>query len=249
MLSALRLTTSAAAALAALLLALLLAPSARAGGATYCVTCTNPDQTYLCHVTGEGSRQNDAFKLYCVVRTAKEGNHASCSASGKVENCNGLAKVYSYDGPSLPSEVAQNPRVKKLMDRVARDNEAFAKPKGYAPKTMAELTGRAVSASRQRWRSAFGSAPAPQQSVAPDGPTATPQATTQSRAPLPLAHTPAAPVETASLPPETASPPRESRSRVRQAAQNAGSAVGDFARTSYRCFRSLFRNCSGDAND
>ena len=65
--------------------------------------------------------------------------------------------------------------------------------------------------------------------------------------PLPL--TPAAPVETASLPPETASPPRESRSRVRQAAQNAGSAVGDFARTSYRCFRSLFRNCSGDAND
>jgi len=48
-------------------------PSA-AGEAAYCITCTGPDQTYLCRVTGEGSSQNDVFKLYCIVRTpSREG--------------------------------------------------------------------------------------------------------------------------------------------------------------------------------
>ena len=52
-----------------------LAPAA-AEGASYCVTCTGPDQTYVCNVTGEGTRRTDALKLYCIVRTAKEGGHA-----------------------------------------------------------------------------------------------------------------------------------------------------------------------------
>ncbi len=55
-------------------------PSALAGEASYCVTCTNPDQTYVCRVTAGGSKPSDALKLYCVIRTAKEGHHASCSA-------------------------------------------------------------------------------------------------------------------------------------------------------------------------
>jgi len=51
-----------------------------AGEASYCVTCQGPDQTYLCRVTGDEISQSDAVKLYCVVRTAKEGGHASCGA-------------------------------------------------------------------------------------------------------------------------------------------------------------------------
>ena len=51
------------------------AGSAQADEAAYCVTCTGPDQTYRCRVTGEGSKPSDALKLYCVIRTAKEGHH------------------------------------------------------------------------------------------------------------------------------------------------------------------------------
>src|SRR5262245_52652235 len=59
--------------------------------ATYCVTCKNPDQTYRCRVSAGGAKPNDALKLYCVIRTAKEGNHASCSAVSGA-NCNGNEK-------------------------------------------------------------------------------------------------------------------------------------------------------------
>jgi hypothetical protein len=197
-------------------------PAAHAGEANFCVTCTGPDQTYLCQVTGEGSSQNDALKLYCVIRTAKEGHHASCSATSKVEGCNGAVKAYSYDGPSLPNQVAQDPRVKKTMEHAERDQAA--KPKGDEPKTLVELTGRAMGASRRRWHETFGSTP--QQSPVSD------------------VNSPASPLRTASLPPLSDGPP-SSTSRVKRAAQSASVAVGSAARTTYRCFRSLFLNCSG----
>ncbi|MGH6792312.1 MAG: hypothetical protein ACRECF_06200, partial [Methyloceanibacter sp.] len=134
---------------------LVLTAPALAKDATYCVTCKNPDQVYSCQVTGVGSRANDAVKLYCIIRTAKEGNHASCSAERGAKGCQGLAKVYNYDGPAIPPEVASDPRVQGLVDRIARDQDAFDKPKeGKGPKTMFELGGRAVSASRQGLRNA-----------------------------------------------------------------------------------------------
>ena len=53
---------------------------AGADQASYCVTCKNPDQTYVCRVNAGGSKASDALKLYCVIRTAKEGHHTSCAA-------------------------------------------------------------------------------------------------------------------------------------------------------------------------
>ena len=38
------------------------APLALADDASYCVTCTNPDQTYVCRVTAGGSKPSDALK-------------------------------------------------------------------------------------------------------------------------------------------------------------------------------------------
>ena len=49
---------------------------ASAGEASYCLTCTSPDQTYLCRVTGADARQDEVSKLYCIVRTTKKGGHA-----------------------------------------------------------------------------------------------------------------------------------------------------------------------------
>src|SRR3989337_2673835 len=65
-------------------------PSAPGGEGRYCVRCTNPDQTYICRVTAGGSKPSDALKLYCVIRTAKEGHHASCSAERNSPACNGV---------------------------------------------------------------------------------------------------------------------------------------------------------------
>ena len=44
------------------------------GEAAYCLSCTGPDQTYLCRVTGENGRQNEVSKFYCVVRTKKKAS-------------------------------------------------------------------------------------------------------------------------------------------------------------------------------
>jgi len=166
--------------------------------ATYCVTCTGPDQTYLCRVDAGGAKASDALKLYCVIRTAKEGGHASCSAVHG-SSCNGIEKVYSYDGP-LPDDIASG--VKKFQKKIERENKTFEKP--GETDTLVGLTGRAVRNARDRLGGSSQPAdqPLPQEAQAP---------------------APPAPQET----------------------QAAESKPG-FARRSYRCMMSLFRNCSGE---
>lgn len=120
----------------------------QASVAEYCVTCKNPDTTYRCRLQGSGVSQSDAFKLYCVVRTTKEGNHASCAAK-RDPNCAGTLKVYSYDGPALPGNVTGDPRLRQLNERVEQQNRAFEDNRGDRPNSLFELGGRAYDASRR----------------------------------------------------------------------------------------------------
>lgn len=221
-----------------------LAPAALAADASYCITCKNPDQTYRCRVTSEAPTAADALKLYCIIRTAQDGKHSSCSADRKPNGCGGEEKVYAFDGAALSSQVASDPRVRNVIEEVQRRQQPFAEPKGNAPKTMFELGGRAVSASRQGWQNArsriSGSSadtepapvpraapsPAPQAAPLPQSEPATTQATVQS-----------APQAAA------ANSAPESESRMKR----ASAAVGGFARKSYRCMRSFFRSCSDEA--
>lgn len=122
--------------------------TARAGSAEYCVTCKNPNASYRCRLEGSGITQSDAFKLYCVVRTTKEGNHASCAAK-KDPNCAGVVKVYNYDGPTLPPKVTDDARVRQLNERVERENRAFEDKRGEQPKSLFEMGGRAYDASKR----------------------------------------------------------------------------------------------------
>jgi hypothetical protein len=193
-------------------------PSARADEASYCVTCTGPDQVYRCKVTGEGSKASDAMKLYCVIRTAKEGHHASCSAENATPACGGIEKIYSYNGPVIPDDIAQDPRVQNLMKRVAKNNQAFEKPKGEAPQTMVELTGRAFSASRQGLRNARSALTGSHEGAQPLP--VSPQATDGTQA-------------------DMASNPKPNRM------QRASAAMGSLARRSYRCLKSFFLHCGG----
>jgi len=180
--------------------------------ATYCITCTGPDQTYLCRVDAGGAKPSDALKLYCVIRTAKEGRHASCSAVHG-SSCNGIEKVYSYDGP-LPEDLASDPRVQKLQKKLKQENKTFEKP--GETDTLVGLTGRAVRNARDRLGGS--SAPDPQ--------------------PLPQKPLPQS---------ETQAPSQNAQAAVPQA--EAAESEPGFARRSYRCMMSLFRNCSGEDAD
>lgn len=205
--------------LAALLIAAWAAEPALSADASYCVTCKNPDQTYLCRVNAGGSKPSDALKLYCVIRTAKEGHHASCSAV-RSASCNGVEKIYSYDGP-LPEDIASDARLKSVREKIEQQQKAFEKPKSDGPDTLVELTGRA----RDRLRNARGAL------SGSDEPAAQPL----PEEPLPSGETPAplsADASTAAVP--------------GSADANAGERPG-LARRSYRCVVSLFRNCGGEA--
>jgi hypothetical protein len=215
-------------------------PGADAGDAAYCVTCKNPDQTYLCRVTGEEISRNDAVKLYCVERTAKEGGHTSCGARDASAGCNGVEKTYSYDGPAIPEGLAEDPRVKKFMRHVKKEQKAFDNDDR---KSLVEVTGQAVSASRRGWRNmraSIGGREAPEQSPAPSNPPPAGLTSQDPLPPLPGESSPVVPlsaaeppnVPSAAMPPPENAAPRESKSRVRSIARNT-----------YRCVRSLFRKC------
>jgi hypothetical protein len=150
---------------------------ASAGEAAYCLSCTGPDQTYLCSVTGEAARQNDVFKLYCIARTARKGRHASCAAIGSPENCHGKKRTFKYDGPSIPAALAENSRVKRFISEAEEDYRST--PEVSEATVPSDLPDKKAKSSR--W-SMF-------------------------------------------------------------------SAMGSFARSSYRCLRSLFRNCSRSAQE
>lgn len=190
-----------------------LATAAYAASVDFCVTCKDPDASYRCRVQGSGATQSDALKLYCVVRTAKEGGHASCSAKKAGTACTGLVKVYQYDGPALPSSVPSEQRLRSLNDHVERENRAFDEKKGEQPKSLIELGGRAYDASKRGLKNAGsaiglgGGDPAPK-----------PQAVPNPQAALPP--TPAA---------QPAPPPQK-----------------NFARKSFDCMMSLFRDCGGE---
>ncbi len=215
--------------------------STEAGEAAYCVTCKGPDQTYLCRVNGETISRNDAVKLYCVERTAKDGGHASCGARDASDGCNGVEKTYSYNGPDIPEGLAEDPRVKKLMDRVQKEQKAFDKDDR---KSLVEVTGQAVSASRRgirNMRASIAGRDEPQQT----GPVASPPAAAYAaREPLPelpggaapalplsAAEDPSAP--SVAMPPAESAAPPERKSRVKSIA---------------RCVRSFFRRCGSDAD-
>src|SRR6185312_9864421 len=97
-------------------------PLARAEPSSYCVTCKNPDQSYVCRVHAGGLKAGDALKLYCIIRIAKEGHHASCAAESNSSTCQGVEKVYSYDG-AIPSDIASDPRVKHYVNKMKRDQQ------------------------------------------------------------------------------------------------------------------------------
>jgi hypothetical protein len=216
---------------------------ARASETAFCVTCKGPDETYVCKVNTDVRGQADALKLYCVVRTAKEGGHASCAARDDVAGCNGVTKTYSFDVPDLPASLAADPRVKKFNDYVAREQKKFRQD----DKPSQSLVGVSRRGIRNLRASLGGDeepkpSPPPEQGSLQQEPVE--ELPGEAAPPLPLSASPE-PSVSAGLPAGTEAPPPEKTSRVRRGAQS----VGSFTRKSYRCMRSLFRHCGSDESE
>ena len=189
-------------------------PVAQAGNVEYCVTCKNPNASYRCRLQGSGVSQSDAFKLYCVVKTTKDGDHASCSAKKK-PGCKGVVKVYNYDGPGLP---AKDPRLRQLNERLERDNQAFEDKRGDQPNSLIELGGRAYDASKRGLQGAGAAI-----GLGGDASTS-PQARPTQATPSPRA---------APSPPAARSPSAKAEPPPQK----------NFAHRSWDCMASLFREC------
>lgn len=223
--------------------------TAHAAETTYCVTCENPNENYACTVASKGPLPADAVQVYCVMRTAKKGGHASCAARpGAPNTCPGTAMRYEYEGPA-PQDVLggidANPKVQKLRKRMEQEQKSFARQKkkeDSAPGSVVEVIGN----SRERLRQARSRLQGESE------PAADPTVTygTQPQAPQPNAHVPwATPAESGGMPQQAAAPgemhyaPAQTQSAerpgmARRAAQGAGNAA--------RCMWSLFRNCGSD---
>lgn len=122
---------------------------AHAGETTFCVTCTEPAQTYTCTVkTPEADPGARALRLYCIVRTAKEGSHKACGVRlSSASTCKGTPKTFTYKGPAIPS--ALQSRAEKFLKKAEPKADAAEDGDDDKPDTLVKMTTRAVKSSRK----------------------------------------------------------------------------------------------------
>ena len=188
--------------------------AAHAETAEFCVSCTGPEQTYLCAIeSGSAVRNASSLRLYCVVNTARERGHQSCTARKEAaDSCDGPRLDYVYSGDDLPlfrsPDAATGP-----SDAAAKSADdggsSSAEQKSGEAETMVDLTGKAITSSKKRLRKA--------------GETVGEVTSKTGEVVRGAART--------------------TGSSVRRAVKNAGKAVSKAARTTYDCVRSLFGKC------
>lgn len=131
--------------LAAVVLCLL--PSAgQAAETSFCVTCSAPQKTYVCNVrTPTSNPGNKALQLYCMVKTAKDGGHRSCSATRKpTTQCKGTVKNYTFDASGKLPGVRSAVRQYQGRPQIAKPQPPAMPAEPKKPKTLFGMTSDAV---------------------------------------------------------------------------------------------------------
>lgn len=132
------------------------------GESGYCVSCSGPDQTYLCEVTSETVNPSDqAAKLFCVIQLAKIYGHSACSVKSQSgAACPGVRQTLSYTGQAdegfaggtrdgaAPQSAEGNP----LPPDAPPGAQEAEKPK--EPGTLVDLTKQAVEQSGEQLKKA-----------------------------------------------------------------------------------------------
>ena len=190
----------------------------------YCVTCKEPDQTYVCQVdTPHANPSDKGLQLYCIIRTSKDGGHRSCAVqSNSADGCTGPVKTYSFQAPVI------TPELRSTVDRLRKPNEKKADEqtlppqKGGEPETLIDLTGRAVRASRKGLSNTG-------QAVSGATSSTTGKVGKAARG--------------------VGKGVTNAAGKVGSATKKTGSAVGSAAKTAYDCLKSLFKECGSKKAD
>lgn len=202
----------------AFILALLLPGGAEAEPRQYCVSCTGPDQTYLCSVDTPGSNPSDkGLQLYCIIRTSKDGGHRSCAVGATpLSACVGPVKAYTFHAPAIPEQVKE--AVSRFRDRTGDSpTEESSQPrKGGEPETLIDLTNRAVGASKEGLKNTG-------QAVGGAASATTGKVGQAARG--------------------VGKGVAKTAGKVGSATKKTGGAVGSAAKTAWDCMKSLFRDC------
>lgn len=135
----------------------------------YCVSCNNPDKTYLCKIASDkDSTRNPAEKLNCAVNIAKDYHHESCAVKAShLGVCKSMMLSYGntsdsniytlrrnrennqsiFPQPEGENEVTQPdrytaPEHRQTPNRTTQDNEE--------PKTLVDLTNKVIKDTGER---------------------------------------------------------------------------------------------------
>ena len=196
------------------------AGGARAEPRQYCVTCDTPDQTYLCQIeTPHANPSDKGLQLFCIIRISKDGGHNSCAVANRdAAQCAGAIRTYTFEAPAIPPQLRDAvQRYRKAKDKDKdKPDETLPPQKRGEPKTLIEVTGRAVNASRKGIKktgaTVSGAASATTGKVGKVAIGAGKGVTKAAR-------------------------------KVGSATKKTGSAVGSAAKTAYNCLRSWFKKC------
>ncbi len=116
------------------------------GQQDYCITCSNPDETYICRITSKGG-QSQGKQFLCIMNIAKDNGHDSCSATAQLGACSGVLVQYEVspqDQPQRPVDAATaGPIEAPQADQTAGE-----------PKTLVEFTKQATKATSKGLKSA-----------------------------------------------------------------------------------------------
>lgn len=190
----------------------------------YCVMCKEPDQTYLCQVDTPHTNPSDkGLQLYCIIRISKDGGHKSCAVqSSGAERCAGTVKTYNFQAPAVP------PKLRSAVDRLRKsgekneDDQTLPPQKGGEPKTLIDMTGRAIKASRRGLSNAG-------QAVSGAASSTTGKVGKTARG--------------------VGRGVTKAAGKVGSSTKKTGSAVGRAAKTAFDCLKSLFKECGSKQED
>ena len=191
----------------------------------YCVVCDGPAQTYLCQVnTPDDSSGDKGMQLYCIIRVSKDGGHKSCAVKDDASAvCNGPVRTYTFTAPALSPQLrSAAEKIRKSRNGVLDKQETLNENKGGEPKTLIDMTGRAVKASRKGLKNTGqtigGAASSTTQKVGKAARNAGKGVTKSAR-------------------------------KVGAATKKTGSAVGNAAKTAFDCLKSWFKECGSKTEE
>ncbi len=124
----------------------------------YCIKCANPDETYICRIVSDNSRNTQGKQFLCIVNIARERGHDSCMASSQPQGCSGVLVRYevprSERTPGTGAGMIPRPPLASAPAPVPAPVTRVTPPADKEPETLVEFTRQATKATQKGLKSA-----------------------------------------------------------------------------------------------